>query len=257
MGDRLTQNYITEENIRAKEVPGLEDLEEVGRLQFRGQFKAGTDESHRQFIVNDDTRETYETWEACLAEGVRTRQVEPEVPSRVATLHEQSLTEGRDILDKADPEEKKKWLARDGQDWSGAFGENPKAYVDSNGKMRAEPGKDAPVHDPIDPSDNDDHLDDDDSDSDSDDLGVKDASNTDHGALSAGRPSADGSGVNGKEARELNKRSEKRKHRGLLQWKPMRNADFAKDQTKFSLRRVKNKLTGGLTGREPDVETEA
>ena len=34
-GARLTQNYITETNIRAKEVPGLEDLEEIGRLHFR------------------------------------------------------------------------------------------------------------------------------------------------------------------------------------------------------------------------------
>ena len=38
--------------------------------------------------------------------------------------------------------------------------------------------------------------------------------------------------------------------------KPMRNVAYAKDQAKFSLRRVKNKLTGDLGGREPDVETE-
>lgn len=34
------------------------------------------------------------------------------------------------------------------------------------------------------------------------------------------------------------------------------NLAFAKDQTKFSIKKVQNKLTGGLSGREPDVETE-
>jgi len=64
-GARLVQNYITERNWKAKEVPGLQDLEEVGRLQFRARFKAGTDESHRHFVTDNDSRETFETWEAC------------------------------------------------------------------------------------------------------------------------------------------------------------------------------------------------
>lgn len=34
------------------------------------------------------------------------------------------------------------------------------------------------------------------------------------------------------------------------------NLAFAKDQTKFSIKKVQNKLTGGLSGRDPDVETE-
>lgn len=61
--DRITQNYITEDNCRDE--PGLEDLEEVGRLMFRCRFKAGMDESHEAFITDNDTRETFETWQAC------------------------------------------------------------------------------------------------------------------------------------------------------------------------------------------------
>lgn len=228
---RLTQNYVTEENIRAKETPGLEDLQEVGRLQFRCQFKAGTDEDHEQYVVDNDTRETYETWEACLAEGVREQKVTQELPPKVQELHEQSLTEGRDVLSQADPEEKRKWLAKDGQDWSGAFTHDPKAYMDSSGRKRAEPGAQNPVHDPHDPSSDDDNIDGDhstSSDSDSDDLGIQDGSNSASATNMAGAAGENGGlqngdGKNDQKRRDVaNKKSEKRKHRGLLQWKPVR-----------------------------------
>jgi hypothetical protein len=42
----------------------------------------------------------------------------------------------------------------------------------------------------------------------------------------------------------------------MMQWKPVRNAVFAKDEATFALNKVKHKITGGLSGREPDVETE-
>lgn len=266
-GDRLTQNYITERNWKAKEVSGLEDLEEVGRLQFRGRFKAGTDESHEKFVSDNDTRETYETWEACRAEGVRGRHVEPEVPERLQTLHEESLREGRDVLKQQDPKEREKWLAKDGQDWSGAFGENPKAYTDPNGRKIAEPGRDRAPHDPVNPrpqdnpnAGNDDDEDDDDYDDDSDsDLGINDANSAPKQSMDTTRSGTNGSIMsNGTDADGsiTNKKTEKRKNRGLMQWKPVRNVAFAKDETKFAARRLKNKLTGGLGGREPSVETE-
>ena len=54
-----------------------------------------------------------------------------------------------------------------------------------------------------------------------------------------------------------NKHSEQRQQRGLMQWRPARNAAFAKDEAKYALRKMKKKIgAGGLTGREPDVETE-
>ena len=257
-GRRLTQNYITEENIRAKEVPGLEDLQEIGRLQFRCKFSAGTDESHEVFVTDNDSRETHETWEACFAEGVRDRTVSSVVPEKIGTAHEQSLTEGRDILEQADPEEKKKWLAKDGADWSGAFGHDPKAYMDSTGRKRAEPGADDPVHDPIKPSFEDENMENYPSDSttESEDLGIKDATNTEQVGQTNGREQVADDATSRKSSDKADKRTEHRKQRGLMQWKPARNAQFTKDQAKFALGRVKKRFTGSLEGRTPDVETE-
>lgn len=298
---RLVQNYITEDN--CKNEPGLEDLEEIGRLQFRARFKAGMDESHEQFIVDNTSRETYETWEACFTEGVRTRKVEKELPERVQQLHNESLTEGRDILKNADPEEKKRWLAKDGADWSGAFGQDPKAYLDTKGKKRREPGRDEPLHDPFHPSDDEDHDDSGGDSESSSDLGIEDAdtignaSNMSGGKDQSSGPSADQNGHNGhikhqntdlspesptaprmsqstartdttmsssggssplssRSTNKQNKRTEERKQRGLMQWKPARNAKFAKDQAKIGIAKLKKKVTGDLDGRQPGVETE-
>ncbi|KAI9820660.1 MAG: hypothetical protein M1827_005029 [Pycnora praestabilis] len=263
-GARLTQNYFTEENISAhKDIPGLEDLTEIGRLQFRCRFKAGMDEDHEQFVVDDASRETFETWEACLAEGVRNRKVTKEMPAKVQELHDKSLTEGRDVLKQADPNEQKKWLSKDGTDWSGAFTHDPKAYMDSKGNKKAEPGADEPVHNPYNPSSDDDDDGSDDSDDSSDELGIQD------GTATARHTKANGqiNGINRSETggagpmdeariQRDNKKSERRKQRGLMQWKPARNAAFAKDEAKFAMKRLKHKMTGGLGGREPGVETE-
>ncbi|KAG4437792.1 hypothetical protein IFR05_006727 [Cadophora sp. M221] len=101
-GMRLTQNYITEGNFR--DIPDIK-IKEVGRLQFRGRFKAGTDQDHSAFVTDNDSRETQETWEACNSDG--------------------SLTQGRDVLSQADKGEKQKWISKNGIDWSGAFGPDP------------------------------------------------------------------------------------------------------------------------------------
>lgn len=226
-GQRLVQNYVTEDNIKAKSVPGLEDVEEIGRLQFRCQFKAGTDESHEQYVVDNDSRETYETWEACLAEGVREQKVTKELPPEVEELHNQSLTEGRDVLKNADADERKKWLAKDGQDWSGAFTHDPAAYMDSSGRKRREPGAEAPLHDPHDPS-SDDGDDDDSADSDDSgepDLGLHDANNAPAGKGMGGakeKRQENGETNGDGEMTDANKKTEKRKNRGLRQWKPVR-----------------------------------
>ncbi|OCT44234.1 meiotically up-regulated protein [Cladophialophora carrionii] len=217
-GNRLVQNYITEENVKAFMDKGLEDLQEVGRLQFRGRFKAGMDESHREYVVDNDTRETYETFEACLTEGVRNRVVESEVPEQIQELHEASLQQGRDILNKELSErEKRKWRSKSGEDWSGAFSHDPRAYTNKNHEKIAEPGTDEPPHDPFNPSDDDDDdyepIDDDSS----EDLGITDATNAQEGQFrkdpkdvrgldgnsdepngyANGRPSADTTGTAG------------------------------------------------------------
>jgi hypothetical protein len=278
--ERLTQNYITEANC-TNEV-ALEDLKEVGRLQFRGRFKAGMDESHKTFISDNDSRETYETWEACLTEGVRTRRVDKEVPDVVQQMHEESLSEGRDVLKSQNEDEKKRWLDKSGTDWSGAFGHDPKAYVDyPSKKKRREPGADPPVHDPHHPSENEYSTDEENDISDTDsepDLGIQDAGNTEHftrRGQAAGDSGGDQNGaprasmsttetsatdasletLSSKDVNKQNKRTEERKHRGVMQWKPARNAKFAADGGKLGLRKLKHKITGGLEGRQPDTET--
>ena len=270
---RLTQNYITEENLKAKTAPGLEDIEEVGRLQFRCHFKPGMDETHGAFVADNNSRETFETWEACFAEGVRSRSVDKETPDVVQQLHDESLTEGRDVLKSADLREKKRWLTKTGTDWSGAFGHDPKAYMNSRGRKAREPGAEDPLHDAITPSSDDDG--DEDIESGSEDLGLKDAGNmhdvprsseatdsTDvtRDSLATTTSAASGTTTTGtqsqKDMNKQNKRTEERKHRGLSQWKPVRNAKFARDEGVIGLRRLKGRLTGGLEGRQPDVETE-
>lgn len=257
---RLTQNYITPEMIAAGDIPGLDDLKEIGRLQFAGRFKAGMDESHEAFVADNNSRETFETWEACLAEGVRTRQVEKELPERVQTLHDESLTKGRDILKEAPEEEKTRWLAKTGTDWSGAFGDDPANYMDKDGKKRREPGSDPPLADGED-AEKGGQLTDDYDDSDSD-LGVVDAAN-------GGSPSSDRQSIgtmesgwtagttdtfqSQKDANKQNKKTEERKQRGLMQWKPARNLKFAKDESIIGMRKLKGKITGGLDGRQPGV----
>lgn len=292
--NRLIQNYITEENVKAFMDKGLEDLQEVGRLQFRGRFKAGMDESHRDFVVDNDTRETYETFEACLTEGVRQRVVEAEVPANVQELHEASLTQGRDVLKReASEKEKRNWVSKSGEDWSGAFSHDPRAYTNKKHEKIAEPGRDAPPHDPYDPSSDDDDVDDANDSSSSSDLGITDATNApeggfskqtnghqDRGAESEGRPSNATMAttdteyttmtetsrtdsvqpVTKKDAKfedKAGKRAEERKHRGLSQWTPARNVKFAKDGAKIGMGKIKKRFTGGLGGREPGVETES
>ena len=276
---RLTQNYITSEMISKGPIVGLEDIKQVGTLVFQGQFKAGMDPSHEHFVSDNNTRETFETWEACRAEGVRTERVEKELPEHLQSLHEKSLTEGRDILHSAPEDEKLRWLSKQGTDWSGAFGDDPAKYVDKKGRKRLEPGAEGPLQEGEERAGTDGELTLGEDSDDSSDLGIKDGTNrssypsspdtrksmqsrrsvgtmgTQESGWTAGT-----SGTNGeydeKDANRQNKKTEERKQRGLMQWKPARNLKFAKDEGVIGLRRLKGKLTGGLEGRQPGVETE-
>ncbi|KAI1269430.1 C2 domain-containing protein [Xylariaceae sp. FL1019] len=259
---RLSQNYITEGN--CSEIPDMK-MQEVGRLRFRGRFKAGTDRDHLRFVSDNDSRETIETWEACFAEGVRQEEVTKEVPPTTQALHEESLTHGRDILATLSPEEKKKWLAKDGTDWTGAFGKDPAELI--NGE-RNDTGEDTYG-----------------SDSDSDtteangvaDLGISDATTSGdaHGdqigrsstATASTTETDSGNSVQTKDSNgggsgplaaykgyKSRSRDLHRQQRGLMQWRPMRNVQFVKDEAKFAVRRLTK--VGSLSGRQPDVETE-
>lgn len=278
-GMRLTQNYITEENFNS--IPDIK-IEEIGRIQFRCRFKAGTDQDHENFVTDNDSRETQETWEACHAEGVRGTIVTKELPTAVQELHEQSLTQGRDVLAGTGENEKKKWLAKDGTDWSGAFGEDPAKYADFNGARKPNNPNKSSIADnesvrrnrANDHFGDDDHEDEnDDSDPDDSDLGIVDATNAnehtnghgteggsggnDHTDFDSTRTKGITTGKNlveGTKQYNSNKRDLHRKQRGLMQWKPMRNLAFAKDEAKFFVKKTIRRAS--LTGREPDVETE-
>ncbi|KAI1506323.1 hypothetical protein F5X99DRAFT_130921 [Biscogniauxia marginata] len=265
---RLSQNFITPENF--KSIPDIQ-IEEVGRLQFRGRFKAGTDRDHLRFVSDNDSRETIETWEACFAEGVRKEEVSSELPPNIRKLHDASLTQGRDVLASIPEEDKERWLSKNGEDWSSAFGDDPTKYM--NGE-RAE--------------DEDDQYDSEDSSEEpgsprqhikhaSTDLGIQDGSNADitdangdHGS-SLTVSSTNGTATSSSSAASSKSKSSKnpikqykdyktrsrdlhRQHRGLMQWKPMRNVQFARDEALYAMRRVTK--VGSLSGRQPDVETE-
>jgi len=235
-GQRLSQNYITEENVGS--VPDLQ-IEEIGRVKFRGRFKPGTDRDHLKFVSDNDSRETIESWEACFAEGVRAEHVEAEVPPIVAKLHEESLTMGRDVLAQAPEVEKAQWLAKDGTDWTGAFGKDPKELLSAHRRGSDEHSEG-----------DEDHEDSDTEESGDVDLGVADATTeggsegpngselaggsvysgtNGHSSSTMGRESMDGqasvvsksSSKNPiKQLKDYRNRSRDlhRQHRGLMQW---------------------------------------
>ena len=72
---------------------------------------------------------------------------------------------------------------------------------------------------------------------------------------------ADGSPISRRDKKYFEKqakRTERRKQRGMMQWKPARNALFAADGAKLGVKKLGAKIgLGGLKGREPTVETEA
>lgn len=334
MHARLTENYITEDNYEEKRSPGLEDLEIIGRLKFKFQFAAGLHEVFSKHIKNNEDRETYETWEACISEGIRDRIVSKELPEELQTLYGKSLLSNRDVLSHASEEEKKKWLEDTGVDRMQFMGGDAKAIETAERHHTSSSGIEDPKRrsshadvleghdkgqgekDDNDVSLNQVHSENDDGAGDGNVAGGEQpfndhqqASQTDRDTSqqssqdtrqhahrdSSGQPtsgasshytghsnegessgqgsqsssnnspstnSSQGSTGTGstskadKREKKKAKRTEHRKHRGAMQWKPARNAAFIKDETQYAFRKVKSKLTGGLQGREPDVETE-
>jgi len=121
-----------------------------------------------------------------------------------------------------------------------------------------------PIHDPILPDFGDGNdeggQDEEDSDSDSDssdsDLGIKEAGDEEDAKSdpdTTGSTHGNGLLSSAKQYKQ-NIRDLHRKHRGLMQWKPARNVQFAKDEAKIAARKFKNKFS--MQGREPTVETE-
>lgn len=148
--------------------------------------------------------------------------------------------------------------------------------MDSDGRKKAEPGRAPRKHDPNNPSSDEDYDTDNTNETD-DDLGIQDAGNMNGAGSPDGRRSFQSGGTRGtmesgwtagttdsfgerpksqKEIDRANRKTEERKQRGLMQWKPARNLKFAKDQGIIGARKLKGRLTGSLEGREPGIETE-
>ncbi|WEW60798.1 hypothetical protein PRK78_006286 [Emydomyces testavorans] len=266
---RLTQNCIKEDNKEYKRSPGLEDLTIAGRLQLSCRFRPGLSEAHESLIADDNMRETYEAWEACIAEGVRKRRVVAEVPENIKELHDKSLIDKRDVLRQSAGEEeeedsKEKWYREHGLDWSLAFGDNPHELADFKRATNEESDDSSTASD----SEDSDSQDRDPNRENSPREPATQADRSQHSQeeikdIESMTTSSQGGGDfetaedrRQRIGKKQIKRTEKRKLRGPMQWAPARNAVFVKDEAAFALKKVKKKITGGLTGREPDIETE-
>ncbi|RPB08324.1 hypothetical protein P167DRAFT_512393 [Morchella conica CCBAS932] len=260
---RFTQNRIES----VEDDPSI-DLQQVGTLVFSGRFKAGMDEDHERFATDNDSRETFETWAACRSEGIRGTIVHKETNPIIDELHDNSISQMRGDLadfDKGpkDVDETNRLTDRYGKDWAGVF-EAGKRDLAPESRYRTTDFNENPNQRGVQPYSslitNRSDYSDSDTDSDSDSEASSDSSY--HHVTTVSPPSTEEEPTNSgsmnpiksiKAYRE-NQKTTHRKHRGLMQWKPMRSIAFAKDEMKFAGRKLKAKTK--LTGREPDVETE-
>jgi hypothetical protein len=242
---RLTQNVIP---IPEKEKDLNAEL--VGELFFKGRFKTGLDEEHGKFLQDNDQRETLETYEACVTAGLRDGIVKREVGDAVEALAIDAYGQAPDVDSDSNVENAAEATNAhtglrhlDGpgvdsdatlgsgevqkdpstnDDWSQAFGDDPAQLVRRNGELQTGGNKARPDED-----------EDDSTDSESEEE-------QDRGLV-----------ARAKEYKE-NQKDLHRKHRGAMQWKPVRTMKAMKDQVKVGV--VKAKTRFSMTGREPDVE---
>lgn len=265
---RLAQNYIE----KAGAHPDLE-MEEIGTMTFEARFKPGMDHDHERFTGDNDSRETFESWQACRGEGIRGDAVFTETNPIVDELHKQSVKEMREDLVKTDKGEleegdEERLTDKYGIDWAELF-ENSKAQIGGGTNRRSDPAEnshgDTSSYSHGYDSDTSTSLSDDDQEPEYSDDSYHHISQTQNHESS--QPTTDELSTDGNKPKEENKgvmgslknyranqKSIHRRHEGLMQWKPMRGLAFAKDEAKFGMRKLKNRVK--LSGREPDVETE-
>ncbi|KAK2736603.1 hypothetical protein FQN57_000720 [Myotisia sp. PD_48] len=289
-GLRLTQNYITEGNWEAaKSVPGLDDLTLVGRLQLTGCFRPGFHRRHEELVADNVSREAFETWDACVAEGVR-GDIQVEVPRLVQILHERSLIQDRDILRQATDKSRQRRSKERGSSVSveeaikHSMSGARRDYASKISNLGDGQAIDHGVMEPPEHSGNEgldrnegteggklnaiQYRDDDgpnlsEYDSTDDNQNEYDEHSGDSDELESLPTTTDRQNsqetVGERKQRignRANRRSEWRKQRGVMQWRPARNAAFVKHEAAFAMKKVKHKFMGDMTGREPDIRTE-
>ncbi|RKF82781.1 Meiotically up-regulated gene 190 protein [Golovinomyces cichoracearum] len=258
-GMRLTQNYVTEENF--KDISDLQ-VEELGRLVFSARFKAGIDDDHKKFVTDNDSRETQETWEACNCEGLRGTHVTKDLSPEMQRFYTTSLFQDQELSPNSSKNEMEKYMEQKklNTDMTGLFDSDQKVYADDKHKKMARKSSRDEISNIFENTSNSYGSDEGSFSSESSSIGLHEVSGLD-------QPESENLYAKGHQImqsknplKQIMLYNEKkdglhRKHRGLMQWKPMRNIGFAKDETKFLLRRTLNKAS--LQVKEPALETEA
>ncbi|POS84788.1 hypothetical protein EPUL_003642, partial [Erysiphe pulchra] len=239
-GTRLTQNYITKENCQ-----NISDLhvEEIGQLAFTARFKSGIDHDHRKFVADNESRETQETWEACFSDDLRKSDIKQDDLYNISNLNRLNVSQTRNPHLRSYYEE-----AKIRKQLGNYAIYNTRVGSDCRIKNDRIPSPSEGIS-YISGSSSDYHSDDEDLDlsgSGSDTLSFHDAPNY-------GQPKSEDICNQARQdfhsrnpLKQISKYNEDkdnlhRKHRGLMQWKPIRNLGFAKDETKFLLRRTLRK----------------
>ncbi|KAJ6263025.1 Tricalbin-1 [Drechslerella dactyloides] len=252
----LTQNCMSQEDINARENIGAE---QIATFNVVLRFKDGLDESHKVYMDSNDDRETFDAFEACLAEGSRRRIVKRETGATIKKLiatgatdqphsddETENITESTDKLALPRPKlrgHEPSQTERPTQENIIMNAEDLKAEVISVVDSQDEFSDDENIRriagdDPRDVDERHDLDSDDDSANKS-----EDEKNGDPDAKRARR-----------ERKAAERRQKFRKHRGIMQWKPARNMAFLKDELMVGAQKIKGKF--GMKGRQPGLETE-
>lgn len=258
-GTRLTQNHITEHNL--KEVIDLK-VEELGYLIFTGGFKSGIDPDHKQFIADNNSRETHETWEACFSEGQRNTNIMERTFNTKNNSNDSLVISNRDTLSSRSKHQKQEPDLNRGVTETEKSGLNTKLDEGSSCSPSPITDIDEGSSEMIE-SNSDFHNGEDNSSVSESSSCFSPSSASRHdkfdedSILDQGQISENVDSRNPLKQIKLYREKKDilhRTHRGLMQWKPIRNLDFVKNETKFLVRRTLNKSK--LQAKQSDLETE-
>lgn len=269
----FAQNYVrtdfTENN--TGQLAGIPDgikFSQVGWAEFRIVFTPSLCREHSRFAVTNDDRELFETWDACVAEGIRGVCGEDGrvyVGKPVQRLHMESIAQMKDDIEQTEQGggisvmsevEKQKLTDKYGVEWAGIVERAEKEFgLNNESNIKPESRRDSGYSHGT--TDNYEYL-----------MTSPETSSTESeeenepleehppGNLSSSpsNRSASKNPLVALKRYRSKQRNLKRNHQGLMQWKPIRSLTFAKDEVSFGVKKIKGKIK--LKGREPDVETE-
>ncbi|EPS43590.1 hypothetical protein H072_2387 [Dactylellina haptotyla CBS 200.50] len=258
-------NALTQNNISSKDINLRENInaEQIATFNVTLRFKDGLDESHRSYMDSNDDRETFDAFEACLAEGSRKRIVKRETGATIKKLIAAGATEDvasdeeSEILDENGEKktvQRPKLRGHEPSQTERASGDN---IIMNEEEWKAEVMSVVDSQDEFSDDENVRRIAGDDPDSveERHDLSSDDDDDGDGGSKSGDEKGPDPDAKRARKERKMaEKRQKFRKHRGIMQWKPARNMVFLKDELKVGAQKIKGKF--GMKGRQPGLETE-